>query len=1020
MTFNSCKNFLNGTDLIAELEDSIEYLNFPVLNIELKSPPEKMGTISPAGTVSCKKKDSFDITFTKTKYCEFAGWSVLNGESASKAIEFTAVSSDDNSGVYKAKATVVENAENLSIRAMYTENFFINEQFPDNPRLVYPANSVIEIKFNYPLSDTENFKNYFTLKFADENFSSYYEIRFSEDNKEVYLVPYAEEIVNYMQGKGISSLIMNFALSENFYTIVGEGDDAKELPLILDEKYKFSYTINSDVDGIKPTTNSFSAYRKYDGSYDNALSVLSTTELGVNNHIRNCVKIKGDFSDNESGVKCILIRDTLTNNPDGSATNNSPSEWTQISQNFTDFEYELTATQNGLVKIEFTPVDYSGNRGDIQSFEVVRDVKTEIADLKVYNYEIKNRISGGSANYCKSEDLYISDTEVFVKSSDIFSNPYTGMSVDKDFFVIDVASKQSDFKKTALYSDENNEWKFPTPPANEQFIVTVSDKIGNAIESQYIIPPKPEGHGIFIEFGINVDMYMEYPSQSSGAQIDGWDLKGQGYCKKRMQGYAVNNKQIRSTLGDLCSVSSEKMTVTNTINSSSTQCFDVSVTYEMNGEKDSNFNVIYKLNNAEEMWEKYNCISIGDQQGGSYLYFVFENGSNVCTTQRHLGYMLADSPNSFVSIYGFSGTDGSVEKQDINLPKMNENKNKRFEYFSQFDFTKPDATSYPAVFKDAGVGANGIIIVPFSNVQDTGTGVAKLYLWTNECSKKVYVNPSAISNGVLNLPLNDFDCEKSNQIELFMEVIDGNNNSTTVSRTLDFVDIPVIELDTLDPQNGKVDLSLATTDYVQKLYTPTVYIQKLAFNNTNKKWEWTKLQGDISLNSDTSDEKYMYYTETSVALDENSFYRIITKAGYQQNDEYGFSEPEYFNTFENNTTFPNSAAWENYWEHPESFTKNDYYLSGDNGVLVHSDYPVMLFTVATSKPYSECKDWGYEKWLHRRYTLKPEVIDFTSGESGYKLYKTPFSEIQDGQCYVTFIYYAFQDQPVLTPVKQKN
>lgn len=1025
LCLNSCRNFLAGNDFIMELEDSIEYNNSPILNIELKSPPEKMGTISPTGTVSYKKKDSFEVTFTKTQYCDFNGWAVLNGGELSDAIEITVLSNNDNAGIYKAKVTIKESIDNLVITPTYTELFFINEQFPDNPRLVYPANSAVELKFNYPLTETENFKDYFTLKFADEDFSSYYEIRFSEDKKEVSLVPYAEELVNYMKAKDISSLIMNFALSENFFTTVGEGDAVKEFPLILDEKYKFTYMINTNVDSIKPTTTSFSAYRKYDDSYDNELSVLSTTDLGANNHLKNTVKIKADFADDDSGVKYVLIRDTLTNTVDGTATNNTPTEeWTKISENFTDFEYELKASQNGLVKIEFMPVDYSGNRGEIQSFEVVRDVKTEISDLKVYNFELGEPEDTGNDgtkyyNFTVEENVRIS-------SSEMFSSYYKDITEDAAFYLFKVTSENNSFTfSSENFSKENNYWFFDYPTTGIPFTLNISDHIGNAFEFQYTIPPKPEFNSAYVDFGIPVNQCYVYKN-------DKWSLSKTGFStnKNGKNRYLVNFEsgiqKVRSVVDSFCSVDSDEITTSTNANPKTTQDFDVKITYEKGEEGSSYFYIIYKLNNNEELWNKYEAIWVTCAEGGETNYFVFDKGSNICKTTRGVSYGV---PTQFSPItakfFGLVKDSATNEKemQEISLPNYTGN-----EPFSTFDTTKPQAQVLQDYTSSYEVNGNGILIRPFGNCLDTGTGVQKWYTWTNECNKKVLNlgRRATQDNSILYLPVNDFDGEK---ITLYLELVDGNNNSATFESTIEYKNAPAIAVNEFQElEDNKIHVILATEQYGPQLFDKTVYLYKLEYDAQSKSWKWNEdrtFQDRFFDNEkDPETNTFFYYykfnnTGFGNALDNDSFYKIITSAKYETDGITYFSEPEYFKTFENSKRFKTKDDWDKYWDNPEDYSKNDNYLSGDNGVLVHSDYPVMLFTVATSKPYSECKDWDYNKWLHNRTTIGPELIKFTVGESAYKLYKTPLSQIQEGQCYVTFIYYAFQDRPVLTPVRQR-
>lgn len=142
----SCKNFLDGSSMIDELEALIKYANSMYVPVELKANIEATKEMSPfVGTYdkSYKKGDSIDLKFEPKNSYMFAGWKATPEDSV--------IFEDKNS--LKTKATI--NGEDISI--------IIEAVTYDRPAVTFlPRNGVsvekntpIIITFNHPMDVTE-------------------------------------------------------------------------------------------------------------------------------------------------------------------------------------------------------------------------------------------------------------------------------------------------------------------------------------------------------------------------------------------------------------------------------------------------------------------------------------------------------------------------------------------------------------------------------------------------------------------------------------------------------------------------------------------------------------------------------------------------------------------------------------------------------------------------------------------------------------------------------------------------
>lgn len=200
----------------------------------------------------------------------------------------------------------------------------------------------------------------------------------------------------------------------------------------------------------------------------------------------------------------------------------------------------------------------------------------------------------------------------------------------------------------------------------------------------------------------------------------------------------------------------------------------------------------------------------------------------------------------------------------------------------------------------------------------------------------------------------------------------------------------------------------SSNEYQMKLSLPAqhglggfVKVDKLTKNQ--KKWGWiedskkTFYKKNASYSGGKLDYAYTIegdnvkgftYTikkeETSFSLPTDSFVRVIL-----HDDDYSSrTEPCYYYTGTPST--PNASFIE-----PRSNTS----------IIVNSDQPVFVHTLATNYSYEECKDWPIDEWEFFKYEVGVEQLDISSA-CQRMIYNIPVNEIDSGNCYVAVVHFA--------------
>ena len=88
--------------------------------------------------------------------------------------------------------------------------------------------------------------------------------------------------------------------------------------------------------------------------------------------------------------------------------------------------------------------------------------------------------------------------------------------------------------------------------------------------------------------------------------------------------------------------------------------------------------------------------------------------------------------------------------------------------------------------------------------------------------------------------------------------------------------------------------------------------------------------------------------------------------------------------------------------------ENDFMIPNGNSkesIVINSDKPVFVHTVATSEPLAECSDWDYTEWEYYKENHGERILQFSENSSP-KVYNVPVNEIDSGKCYVVIAHYS--------------
>ena len=478
--FISCENFLKGGEVAQEIKDVIAYNNAPSSTLVLNA-PEGTGRFLSGTEKSCKLGYTIDIQFTvnKNDYV-FAGMEAVSksnpATSRDEYVQFTDLSNDTEkeNGTYKVRVKLLKLSDDLMIQPKCLLIPKATGAWPPNDNTSYPQDSSIKVSFNKAinLSDFANengsIKN-IIIQSGDEDLLDTtggkipkYKSPYLIDDDKTLVIPITKGeclIENQNETK-----IINIKLN---LTGLKDAEEDENINFTQND-YSFSFKINSQKDSIKPQftkliiartqedlndeTNIFQDYNSEapDVTNPNTFAYYATkvnfnndsNQVAQNIHKHHVNKLWIDLAaeDADSGIAKIVINEKLIYTTKAVAENGDVYESIYNNESGSNsfsgcFEYTFTTPTDGVINLNISLYDYSGNVTD-KNIDFVKDT--------VCN---SNAIVNMSKEFCFTDDKGNAACKLIIKPAEIYLNT--------NYFVYDLNNNR--IKETPYFDSEETE-----------------------------------------------------------------------------------------------------------------------------------------------------------------------------------------------------------------------------------------------------------------------------------------------------------------------------------------------------------------------------------------------------------------------------------------------------------------------------------------------------------------------------------------------------------------------------------
>lgn len=1031
LLLSSCENFMHGSDVRNELKEAIEAANSKKITYFV-SVDEGSGEANPS-SVFVRKNDSFDLLFTPASDWRFLYWEAIDketGETLPDAIKF------ESADKPQTKAQVNNPGENVLIHPKCVQ---VPTIISVEPKTQAYANTPIIIKFNIPVEAKEtsqkesifNLTN-IVLTCNGNNISDLFEAPvFNENKTELTIFPKS----NIEQGLLLKNYIINdlnvgsIEIQVSFNDAIKIINDDIEFNL-KDEKYsvyyipttdsqsptKYKLIVSRDSSLSLENGESFTGnvFHKEDITLINGSSLEEDSEeytnykqLVFNNACDGTVYIYGRYFDNGSGVKSVVVNEVMTHNICGNAiTNADPfnTEYTKDSpeaifktiNNETVFiiahtirskEKNEDVDYGGAVSFDISINDYCYNSTEEEHYIII-----PCWNIHYCGYTIEAGYEDsiiGLSNWVDYSSYYNS-LQNHIKSVyynfeyaayDVYG--YAGHDKNTLFLELQILDKKN--PDNTKHLQPKYEPRIPDPFNDDFFDLTVTFDLDD-----YVILPDTVIKLVMTDFlgHVNESVVQDFSASSEIIIPNIYEKESKKYVNfYKSNGYlfggglltrkdSSNNIQcisnfnndivlepgytygliINGLLYQNCS-----FTVDNTalqrpaeiqidkidIKKSEKKGY-LTVTAELNKASLIGFdNICYKYLSSSYKKVSEGATSISVEIPDSYM---------------HGGIYTADGKYKVFTVYGFkdnmrtNGTDC-----EINVYNSTEAPNVEQAIKNQYDNTAPTF-----LFKMKG---SSIEI----KMRDDWSGIKEGAV---EIKGKTYTFNSA--NDTRKIPM--------------WQVLDSANDYSYIHFTGE------------DKAGNKTDELELTKKCIDPRYSKLVFEDG---NITIKSSSYCQHCMGYNFNEDLSSNNYGFPSEFE-----------ISGNGIDKSYFFDKTSSQYVGaTFTNNTyikIIPYYYASNYYLANPLYYyngtpgnQENDFLIPNGNSkesVVIGSDKPVYVHTVATWQPLSECKNWDYPEWEYYKQEYGEKILDCET--SPIKVYTIPLKEIESGQNYIVIAHYS--------------
>lgn len=256
LAITSCKNFFNSGDFIEQLEDSIENINTPEVELYIEADVNS-GVISPNGKISVKPKNVFSVIFKESDNYQFLYWNVIDRntkENVSNAVEI--IKTEGNETEFK----LLTNRTGLAITPVCAERLSVS-CYPELSEKGVERDSSIILTFNKTPSADNDFEKITITSNNEDAKALYYKEPVLTENVLTFATK-TDSIIPVLSG----TRIVTVSIPEDFYYKVGDYkvtpgrqiNYSFKLNSTTDEKAEITFTVSPDCGTVIPNgTNKY-------------------------------------------------------------------------------------------------------------------------------------------------------------------------------------------------------------------------------------------------------------------------------------------------------------------------------------------------------------------------------------------------------------------------------------------------------------------------------------------------------------------------------------------------------------------------------------------------------------------------------------------------------------------------------------------------------------------------------------------------------------------------------------------
>ena len=1078
----SCKNFLNAGQIKAEIEEAIEIANSKAVTMYITVDEGSGSVIPEQIVKKKKESFELKFTpQLNWKFLNWEVIDKNTGEVVPDAVKFQDPQNPETKAtLLKPNASYQIHAKCVLLPAIVSVSPVNLQSTPINSPVYITFNMPMEAPDIKPSDsifkyDDQNIAVYYGGDDMKEFFDAPF---FIDSNKQILVItpkakelkeldllknaPYVDIQISFGQNIIVQNNEMNLSLSPNSIQniTIRYTSDYEETPPSQIKFYATRHEISLQTapDYLNDTDNHFNYSNRYYVSDDDNNITDAYMEM-LQNRTNGTIYIYGQYYDKDSGVRAVTIKEQLVNSPDQGRSVKA-EEFTHVylfdSQN-AEFVKDTSGNTYFCIKCNlesgdgavFVKVEVSDVAGNVAKTSFVA-IKKSIIDLTLdvsnAGFGMEYAYGGGPFNaesfYSQIRSISVADSSS-ANALTAFTKIYPVKQIPPDFleqyelrceyvdknghlrnekmthkssyhysghqwdYYLDVA-KVSGLEFKIIFNDDMGntaEKSFKLPESNDFLYYKEKNNYNNNYENVYFVSKNPE-------YNIRTGLLLRNLSDGTKfADEDGSSIcnNATGYSYLAEAWLPVVSYQIVPRFIDKDSNKRFYLEVSDTIFTFGISEGDLDdVQLKLNTEQKPVINFEKSNEKIDDIWEalkvtvaiddnswkndKYDLILMKDPDSQQYF---FEKGQTTCSFLMRTMDLMSGDPISPVMIYGYKGDKGT-QGTECQIPSI-ESAADKYTYDNVLphvnDAVRKDWRTFTISFTDSESGPD--------------TGVFKIVGFDKE-----YI-ANEQNNYTVDIPIAnvkrkaEIDSSENESMDYYFSVECFAKDKAENETYIKSYDIDINYLPPISKMSGGSPawtFESVLYDEEIEMFKPYFYVESLDYDSTQKKYVWSNYNyvyandGQIMIN-DEDDENYgkWYYKHTinSFALPQNTFLRIYC---------YLFGE----------CSFPI-----NYYYGDKSYEKGDILQTHtDKSVLISSELPVCVYTVATTAPYSECKDWTVDQWDFYNLFLGEDLLDFATYPRPFLQYDIPYDEIDKGCSYVVVARFT-SGKIALSPVYQK-